>query len=94
MSKLCINSIEDIEWLPTCYQVEPIQTDSDDDTIKPDDDQVLVISISSNSSQGSVTSMSSISISDAEPFISSDSENTLVGSDLDEFSYDSETYCK
>ena len=71
--------------------MEPIQTDSDDDTIKPDGDQVSVISILSDSSQGSVTSMSSISISDAEPFISSDSENTLVGSDLDEFSYDSET---
>ena len=35
--------------------------------------------------------MSSISISDAEPFISSDSKNTPVGSDLDDFSYDSET---
>ena len=91
MSKLSINSVEDIEWLPTCYQVEPIQTDSDDDTIKPDDDQVSVISILSDSSQGPVTSMSSISISDVEPFISSDGENTLLGSDLDDFSYDSET---
>ena len=24
MSKLSINSVEDIEWLPTCYEVEPI----------------------------------------------------------------------
>ena len=63
MSKLSINSVEDIKWLPTCHQVEPIQTDSDDDTIKPDDDQVSVISISS---QGSVTSMSSISIFDVD----------------------------
>ena len=94
MSKLCINSVEDIEWLPTCYQVEPIQTDSDDDTIsdEPDDDQVSVFSISSDSSQESVTSMSSISISNVEPFISSDSKNTLVGSDLDNYdSNDSET---
>ena len=33
--------------------------------------------------------MSSFLISDVEPFISSDSENTLVGSDLDEFNYES-----
>ena len=87
MSKLSINSVEDVEWLPTCCQVEPIMTDSD---IELDDDQVSVISISSESSQssqGSMTSMSSILISDVEPFGSSDSKYTLVGSDSDNFNY-------
>ena len=70
LSKLCINSIEDVEWLPTT-QVEPIQTDSEDDTISDnlDDNQVSVISISSDSTEGSVISMSCISISEVEPFI-------------------------
>ena len=66
-------------------------TDSD---AKLDDDQVSVISISSESSQssqGSVTSMSiNISICDVEPFVSSDSEYTLVGSDSDNFEYNSD----
>ena len=82
--KLSINSVEDVEWLPTCYQIEPIMTESD---TKIDDDQVSIISISSESSQGSVTSMSSISISDVEPFVSSDSENTVAESDSDNFEY-------
>ena len=77
-----------MEWLHTCYQVEPIMTDSDTEL---DDNQLSVISISSKSSQssqGSVTSMSSISISDVEPFVSSDSEYTLVGSDSDNYNSD------
>ena len=64
----------------------------DSDT-KLDDDQVSVILISSESiqsSQGSVTSMFSILISDVEPFVSSDSEYTLVGSDSDNFEYNSD----
>ena len=91
--KLCINAREDVEWLPT-NQVEPIQTDSEDDNISDnlDDDQVSVISISSDSTAGSVISMSCISISEVEPFISSDSENTLVGSDFEnDDSTDSDT---
>ena len=90
MSKLSINSVEGIEWLLTCYQVEPVMTDSD---TKLDDNQVSVISISSESSQssqGSVTSMFSILISDVEPFVSSDSEYTLVGCDSDNFNYNSD----
>ena len=51
---------------------------------------ISISSESSQSSQGSVTSMSSILISDVEPFISSDSEYTLVGSDADNFDYNSD----
>ena len=81
LSKLCINAIEDVEWLPTT-QVESISTDSEDDNMLEnlEDDQILIISISSESSEGSVTSMSCISVSEVEPFISSHSDNTLVGS--------------
>ena len=86
MSKLSINSVEDVEWLPTCCEAEPIMMDSDTEL---DDDQVSVISILSESSQGSFTSMSSISISGVEPFVSSDSESTQVGSDLDNSNYES-----
>ena len=87
LSKLSINSVEDVEWLPTCYQIEPIVTKSDTEI---DDDQVSIISISSESSQGSVTSMSLISISEVEPFVSSDSKNTVVESDLDSVEFTSD----
>ena len=76
VSKLSINSVDDVEWLPTHYQVEPVNTDTDDD-------QVSIISISSNSSEESVTSLSTILILEVEPFISSDNNSTLVGSDSD-----------
>ena len=48
LSKLPINSADNVEWLPTYYQVEPI---SDDVNTKTDDDQISIISISSTSSE-------------------------------------------
>ena len=89
--KLCINAIEDVKWLPTA-QVESISTDSKDDNMSEnlDDDQISIISISSDSSERSVTSMSCVSVPEVEPFISLDSDNTLVGSEFGDLT-DSET---
>ena len=86
MAKLSINAVEDVEWLPTCYQVELIESISDSELeTELDDDQASVILISSNYRQGSETSLSTISISEIEPFVSSYSKNTLVGSVSDNF---------
>ena len=89
LSKLSINSVDDVEWLPTYYQVEPVSNDVNTDM---DDDQVSIISISSESSEESLTSLSTISISEVEPFVSSDSKSTLVGSesDFDQFESNSD----
>ena len=80
LSQLTINSVNDVEWLPTYYQVEPVSddvtTDIEDQT--DTEDQVSIISISS---EESLTSLSSIS--EVEPFISSDNSSTLVGSESD-----------
>ena len=80
LSELSINSVDDVEWLPTYYQVEQVSNDVYTDT---DDDKVSIISISGESSEESLTSLSTISISEVEPFISSDGNSTLVGSDSD-----------
>ena len=54
LSQLMINSVNDVEWHPTYYQVEPVSDDVNTDT----EDQVSIISISS---EESLTSLSSIS---------------------------------
>ena len=85
--QLMINSVNDVEWQPTYYQVEPV---SDDVNSETDDDQVSIISISSTSSEESLTSLSTISISEVKPFISSDNNSTLVGTDSDFDQFDSD----
>ena len=81
LSQLMINSVNDVEWWPTYYQVEPVAEDVNSDT----EDQVSIISISS---EESLTSLSSIS--EVDPFISSDSSSTLVGSESDFNQFDSD----
>ena len=81
LSQLMINSVNDVEWHPTYYQVEPVSDDVNTDT----EDQVSIISISS---EESLTSLSSIS--EVDPFISSDSSSTLVGSESDFDQFDSD----
>ena len=81
LSQLMINSVNDVEWQPTYYQVEPVAEDVNSDT----EDQVSIISISS---EESLTSLSSIS--EVNPFISSDSSSTLVGSESDFDQFDSD----
>ena len=76
-----INSVNDVEWWHTYYQVEPVVDDVNSDT----EDQVSIISISS---EDSLTSLSSIS--EVNWFISSDSSNTLVGSESDFDQFDSD----
>ena len=83
MSRLNVDTVTDIEWLPaltvTISSMESSDTESDgDETLMAselDDDQHSILSVSS----GSVTSMYSIDFSEVEPFVSSD--DTLVGSD-------------
>ena len=72
--QLMINSVNDVEWQPTYYQIEPVAEDINSDT----EDQVSIISISS---EESLTSLSFIS--EVNPFISSNSSSTLVGSESD-----------
>ena len=86
LSKMSINSVGDVEWLPTYYQVEPI---SDDVNTITNDDQISIISISSTSSEESLTSLSNVSISEVKPFVSSEYDSTLVGSDSDFDQFDS-----
>ena len=76
-----INSVNDVEWWPTYYQVEPVAEDVNSDT----EDQVSIISISS---EESLTSLPSIP--EVNPFISSDSSSTLVGSESDFDQFDSD----
>ena len=65
--------------------MEPVSDDVNTDNKTDTEDQVSIISISS---EDSLTSLSSIS--EVNPFISSDSSNTLVGSesDFDQFDLD------
>ena len=74
LSQLMINSVNDVEWQPTFYQVEPVS----DVDITESDDQASIISISS---EESLTSL--YSISEVNPFISSENSSTLVGSESD-----------
>ena len=74
LSQLMINSVNDVEWCPTYYQVEPVSDDVNTDNKTDTEDQVSIISISS---EESLTSLSSTS--EVDPFISSDSSSTLVG---------------
>ena len=78
LPQLMINSVNDVEWQPTHYQVEPSVDDVNSDTKTDIEDQISIISISS---EDSLTSLSSIS--EVNPFISSDSSSTLVGSESD-----------
>ena len=80
-----INSVNDVEWQPIYYQVEPVVDDVNSDTKIDTEDQVSIISISS---EESLTSLSSIS--EVDPFISSDSSSTLVGSESDFDQFDSD----
>ena len=81
LSQLMLNSVNDVEWHPTYYQVEPVSDDVNTDI----EDQVSIIAISS---EESLTSLSSIS--EVDPFISSDSSSTLVGSESDFDQFDSD----
>ena len=85
LSQLMINAVNDVEWHPTYYQVEPVSDDVNTDNKTDTEDQVSIISISS---EESLTSLSSIS--EVKPFISSDNNSTLVGteSDFDQFDSD------
>ena len=74
LSQLTINSVNDVECQPTFYQVEPVS----DVDITESDDQASIISISS---EESLTSLSSIS--EVNPFISSENSSILVGSESD-----------
>ena len=64
LSQLTINSVNDVEWRPTYYQVEPVVDDVNSDTKTDTEDQVSIISISS---EDSLTSLSSTS--EVDPFI-------------------------
>ena len=85
LSQLMINSVNDVEWHPTHYQVEPVSDDVNTDNETDTEDQVSITSISS---EEFLTSLSSIS--EVNPFISSDSSSTLVRSesDFDQFDLD------
>ena len=83
--QLMINSVNDVEWRPTYYQVEPVVDDVNSDTETDTEDQVSIISISS---EDSLTSLSSIS--EVDPFISSDSSNILIESESDFDQFDSD----
>ena len=85
LSQLMINSVNDVEWQPTYYQVESVAEDVNSDTKTDTEYQVSIISISS---EESLTSLSSIS--EVDPFISSDSSSTLVGSESDFDQFDSD----
>ena len=65
--------------------MEPVSDDVNTDNKTDTEDQISIISISS---EESLTSLSSIS--EVNPFISSDSSSTLVGSksDFDQFDLD------
>ena len=73
LPQLMINLVNDVEWQPTHYQVEASVDDVNSNTETDTEDQVSIISISS---EESLTSLSSIS--EVDPFISSDNSSTLV----------------
>ena len=85
LSQLMINSVNDVEWFPTYYQVEPVSDDVNTDIETDSEDQVSIISISS---EESLTPLSSIS--EVKPFISSDNSSTLVGSESDLETFESD----
>ena len=71
--------------MATYLLVEPVVDDVNSDTKTDTEDQVSIISISS---EDSFTSLSSIS--EVDPFISSGNSNTLVGSESDFDQFDSD----
>ena len=83
LAQLTINSVKDVEWCPTLYQVEPIDVNTDTET--DTEDAVSIISISSEESLTSQSSISEVNI-----FVSSDSSSTLVGSETDFDQFDSD----
>ena len=85
LSQLTINSVNDVECQHTYYQIQPVTDDVSSDTKTDTEDQVSIISISS---EESLTSL--FSFSEVDPFNSSDNSSTLVGSESDFDQFDSD----